>query len=247
MCERFKGKFMTQSRIVILGIALALAGCGSRTDQNSNSSQSDARENGTGQIAGAQPSEQAETTKVLLAAAEPFEALTESAFVAKPTELESLIANAEKEAASLKAGVSTKLGQRLQDHIAAIRAAQAANRRTDVALSSIEGYREIVTAVPGPTRVPVDVSLLDYAGFRYDADVQAVPPRWQDMTDAVTFARERWSNIERLPALGKLQPRFGAALDSMDAAIKAKNVVAARAAAKVELDMVDELEGAFPS
>lgn len=62
--------------------------------------------------------------------------------------------------------------------------ARNANNRADIALASIEGFREVVGVMPGRSLVPADVRLLDYAGLRYDADVQASTPRWADMPKA---------------------------------------------------------------
>ena len=134
---------------------------------------------------------------------------------------------------------------KLADELTSIRRANAADRPADVALASMECFRTLVSAVPGTPAIPVDVSLLDYAGFRYDADAQAAPVRWADMARAMIFARERWSNIRMRPAAAGLVTRFETVLTDMEKAVSAQNVPHARASAKAELDMVDELESVF--
>ena len=66
-----------------------------------------------------------------------------------------------------------------------------------------------------------------------------------DMSIAATFARERWARLSGLAPLSKLRVRLDNELTAMDAAVRARNVTQARAAAKAELAMVDELEAAF--
>jgi hypothetical protein len=71
-----------------------------------------------------------------------------------------------------------------------MKSARQVQDRAGLALSSIEAYRVLVGAVADNAKVPTEVSLLDYAGFRYDADLEANPARWGDMAAAVSFARE---------------------------------------------------------
>tara|TARA_R110000868_G_scaffold224721_4_gene476863 strand:+ start:1047 stop:1535 length:489 start_codon:yes stop_codon:yes gene_type:complete len=112
-------------------------------------------------------------TAQLLAAAEPFESLTETAFSATPATRWKAIDAAEKAAKGIADIVPHTISIKLADHLMAVRSANAAEKPSDVALASIEGFRTLVSAVPGSPAIPVDVSLLDYAGFRYDADAQA--------------------------------------------------------------------------
>lgn len=235
---------MPATRSILFAAFLTLAGCnGTETGSNANASVI-ARSDGS-DLERLQRAGRMGSAPALLAAAEPFETLTERAFRAKPSEIDGLIADAEAAVLSIQSAAPQNLLQRLEGRLIAIRRASKADNRADIALASIEGFRDIVSAVPGSAKIPVEVGLLDYAGFRYEADVQATPPRWQDMTDAVTFARMQWSKIEQSPALAKLQSRFGASLDAMDEAIKSRDVANARRAAKIELDLVDDLERAF--
>lgn len=89
-----------------------------------------------------------------------------------------------------------------------------------------------------PLSGPLTSVLLDSAGFRFDADAQAKPPRWEDMARATTFARERWAALSNSAALSKFKVRFDNGLSAMEAAVRYRNVVQARAAAKAELAMV---------
>lgn len=181
----------------------------------------------------------------LLATAEAFETLTESSFSADVAMRESKIARVRKSAAIVTEFASPKLAARLRTHLADIAIAEQDNVLADLAIASIEAFRDLVSAVEGKQALPVNVSLLDYAGFRFDADAQANPARFADMQEAVVFAQEQWAVIKSRQEVAKLSVRFSAALDNMELASRSGDAALARATAKVELDMVDELEAAF--
>lgn len=191
----------------------------------------------------AAPSE-AKAPAAPMAASEYFETLTETAFTATPEQLDAAIAQArtaaERDRKSLPAPAVAALDQRLAQ-IADHRARMA---RADLALASVEAYRLVVSAQPaGP--IPVEVSLLDYAGFRYDADLKAQPPRWDDAAQAADFAAEQWARISPRVTNADLRDRFSAALTEMAAAAKARDPGPAAEVATRELDMVDQLETYF--
>ena len=191
----------------------------------------------------AAPSE-AKAPAAPMAASEYFETLTETAFTATPEQLDAAIAQArtaaERDRKSLPAPAVAALDQRLAQ-IADHRARMA---RADLALASVEAYRLVVSAQPaGP--IPVEVSLLDYAGFRYDADLKAQPPRWDDAVQAADFAAQQWARISPRVTNADLRDRFSAALTEMAAAAKARDPGPAAEVATRELDMVDQLETYF--
>lgn len=126
------------------------------------------------------------------AAAEPFEALTEQSFTAGWPALDGIIADAGKAvaAASLPADRDGLLKRRMN----AIAAARAAGDRVALALAAVEGYREIIESQdPRTARSSIAISLLDYAGFRYDALAQADRVDWPEMARSVEFARRQWN------------------------------------------------------
>ena len=231
---------MIRPGIAILATALTLSACGSNIPTVSKTEGANAMANQ------ARAGNQSELATSLAAAGEPFEVLAETAFAATPAELDKSIIAAEGAVSMLKSIAPAALSASLQTRLAAIRQARKSGQMADLSLAAIEGFRDIVSAVPGTPVVPIDVSLLDYAGFRFDADAQANPPRWDDMALATRFARERWAQLSGLTPVSKLRARFDNGLTAMEAAVRARNVTQARAAAKAELAMVDELEVAFP-
>jgi hypothetical protein len=180
----------------------------------------------------------------LLAAAEPFETLTEQSFSAKPAQLDRRIAAAARAAGQVHALLPPDGQAALDGELAAIRTARHADDRPGIALASIECYRVLVAAAL-PGKVPTEVSLLDYAGFRYDADLKAKPSRWPDMQAATAYARQQWQAIADRVADARLSKRVEEALQAMAAAADARSATRARRAATSLLDLVDELETHF--
>lgn len=181
----------------------------------------------------------------LLAAAEPFEALTETAFDPNMAKVDKAIADAQAAAPTVRPLLPASAQSSFDQHMAEIKSAGAAGRRADLAQASIENYRILVTQGAGASPVPSEVSLLDYAGFRYAADLKATPIRWDDMAAAVDFAKQNWAVVKPHVKDGATASKFQAAIDNMAAAAATKNVGRANASGSAELDLVDVLETSF--
>ncbi len=184
-------------------------------------------------------------SSAFLAAAEPFETLTEQAQSVPTANLPGLIADVKKAAASVSPALGAKSKMALAEHIAAVDAAQKANDRTGIALAAVEGYRTLVESASDTGKVPKAVSLLDYSGFHYQADLSAKPVRWDDMAKAVTFAKEQWNGIAARITDTALKTDFNQSLSDMDTAVTAKDMKTAKASSTHELDLVDKLETFF--
>ena len=180
----------------------------------------------------------------LLAAAEPFEALTEQSFSAKPGELDSLISHTEQAATKASSLLPPAAKSDLERRVGEIVAAKNKRERSAVALAAVERYRILVTAAQD-TKIPTAVSLLDYSGFRYDTDLKSQPSRWADMQAATDFGRQQWASISGQVTDVKLKNKFDAALQRMAAATSSKSAAGARSAIRAELNLVDKLEAYF--
>ncbi len=214
-------------------IALVLAGCG----QAPNNSQD--------KPAATTPAAKVSPTEQILAAAEPFEKLTEIAFSAPLPEIDKTIIEARSAAASVRTLLSAPSVSNTDKLFNDIDQARNSEDRAGLALASIEIYRGIVSSVPAGTKVPPAVSLLDYAGFRYQADLKAVPPRWKDMGEAMVFARSQWSKVAPKLDNDPLAASFEKALVNMGKAVAYKDAALAESSATEELNLVDKLEMYF--
>lgn len=183
----------------------------------------------------------ASVNESLRGAAEPFEALTEQAFTAGWPAVDKLIGDA-RTALAESARASGKADP-LEPQLAAIAAARSDRDRVGLALASVEAYRELIEAQDRATAdPPIPVSLLDYAGFRYDALAQAPNVDWAEMARSVEFARSQWDAI-RATIHSKAMPGvMSESLAAMAGAVERRDVAAARSAAATELALVDLLE-----
>jgi hypothetical protein len=131
----------------------------------------------------------------------------------------------------------------LDARLAAIAAARRAQDRPGLALAAVETYRDLVQWQDGATaQVPIPISLLDYAGFRYDALAQAPNVDWAAMDQAARFAGAQWRAIEPSivsPALRGVMPQ---SIRAMEEAVGQRDVRFARSAAATQLALVDLLE-----
>ncbi|MEO5809131.1 MAG: hypothetical protein ABIR51_03515 [Sphingomicrobium sp.] len=226
-------------------MAITLTACGPKQQggnaQTSEEQQSEAK----ARVEAAQPPASQSPTDRLLAAAEPFELLTETAFSDPPAKLDATIAAGHKAIAGVRpllpAAVATKIDGLLKE----VDRSRAGGKSADLAISSIEIYRALVSSVPAATKVPSDVSLLDYAGFRYQADLKAVPVRWDDMKTAASFGRDRWTAVAPKVKDKTVTGPFEAALADMETAAAKHDTALATSSVAAELDQVDKLEKYF--
>ena len=187
----------------------------------------------------------ADSNKKLRDAAEPFEKLTEISFSAALPKIDRTIREAEAAAQGARGVLSNDAANQLDGQISAMNSARQKQDRASLALSSIEAYRVLVSAVTDKAKVPTEVSLLDYAGFRYDADLKATPVRWGDMAEAVSFARKTWVTFAPTVKSSPLAMEFEKAISNMDTAVVTKSKQRASSSVKTELDLVDRLEKFF--
>ncbi|MEA3044934.1 MAG: hypothetical protein QOH47_2772 [Sphingomonadales bacterium] len=180
---------------------------------------------------------------ILRNAAEPFEALTEQAFAAPWPEADRLIADGGSAAARARGILPDPAADMLDARLAAIAAARQAQDRPGLALAAVETYRHLVQAQDGATaQVPIPISLLDYAGFRYDALAQAPNVDWAAMDQAARFAGDQWRAIQPSIASPSLRGVMPQSIGAMSAAVRQRDVPFARSAAATELALVDLLE-----
>lgn len=179
--------------------------------------------------------------KTILAAAERFENLTEAAFNgARPTA--SALVLAHRDAQIARPLLNTSESATLDRQVQVVDAAATTGVAADIALASVEVYRTLITVAGGEGKIPVQVGLLDYSGFRFWADAKAAPPHWADMTQAHDFAAAQWQLVEPRIHDPVVAKKFSAALGAMASAVARKDAIAAVRAGTSEMDLVDELE-----
>jgi hypothetical protein len=180
----------------------------------------------------------------LLAAAEPFEALTDAAFTTKLAELDPGLATAVVTAEHVKPALPPDAQKELQTHLDAIAAARREGNRAGIALDSVEVYRVLVSHAP-PDVVPREVNLLRYAGHRYAVDLKAAPASWDDAAEAAAFGQHAWAAIQGRVADASLRDRMSKALSDMAEAVRRRDAALAADAYQRELALADLVETDF--
>ena len=182
----------------------------------------------------------------LVAGAEALETLTEHAARAPAERLVVETRAAATTARGCEGALALTQGLELTQVIARLNRFEADRNRAALALNAVEGFRILVTAqARGPQDAPLEVALLDYAGFRYQAGAQASPALWDEMKQSVAFAEGQWRSLSSHISDSKLRTSFAASIEAMRAAAKAGNAKQARHAVSVELKRVDALEQFF--
>lgn len=225
--------------LVTAGSVLVLSACSNPIPANDSAPQANSQAVARPAVAPTTPSDR------LLAAAEPFEALTETAFTAAPADLDRTLADGRRAVTDVRPLLGSSDATKVDTLLAQIDRYRSGGKPADVALSSIEIYRVLVSSVPASTKVPVDVSLLDYAGFRFQADLKSDPIRWGDMKQAVGFALDRWAELAPKVTDTAVSKPFEDALATMKRAADNRDLTLARSAVTAELDQVDKLEAYF--
>lgn len=181
-----------------------------------------------------------------VAAAEAFEGLTENAAAVRATELARQIGGVGDQARSCQPSLGTQPSAAMDNVLGRMGQFETTHDRSALALAAVEGYRTFVTAQDRPPGgIPLEVALLDYAGFRYQAGARGTPPLWGDMREAINFADAQWRAVSPRVADDRLKATFSADLVSMHAALDISNQAQAQRAVTRELDHVDALERHF--
>lgn len=225
-----------QSLLAVVAMATSLAACG---QSNSPSTRLDSS---------ARVADVASRRECLVAGAEALEALTEHAAAAPIASLEAETIGAAERASACQQNLPDGPAAELERIIQRIGEFRVDHDRTALALSAVEGYRILVSAqVRSASDIPLEVALLDYAGFRYQASVRADTPLWSEARLALDFADARWRTVSGRISDTSLKYSFVADLAAMRHALDASDAAAAQSAAAIELDSVDTLEQYFSS
>lgn len=221
-----------------LPLLLSATACGSQAGTN--------RTNASAPTPDLRPNRSAATEQAnqsLRTAAELFETVTEQAFTARWDGLDTMISQADAAVRTIRPELRGEAAATVERQMSALRSARSSQDRVAVAMAAVESYRALVEAQDAASaNPPVAVSLLDYAGFRYDALAQARSPDWPEMLRLTQFARQQWHEVAPKVQSRALPGVVDSALAAMTSAAERKDVASARRSAAVELALVDLLE-----
>jgi hypothetical protein len=187
-----------------------------------------------------------EPNQVLLAAASPFEDLTEFALANDTRGMRQALKAYGDQAAAVNKVLSVPARREMASLLAAIRRAESQGDNQKVALNSVEAYRVLVESLDSNGLVvPTQVSKLDYVGFKLKVLLAASPPDWPAIQTTIDAAGRHWHELE--PRVGDkgLRDAVKTMLTGLRQATVTNNAEMAVFAAQMDLALVDLLEGYF--
>jgi hypothetical protein len=196
--------------------------------------------------AAAKPAGVSRSNQVLLAAASPFEDLTESALANDIRGMRQALKAYGEQAAAVNKVLSGPGRQEMAALLAAISRAESKGDHHSVALNAVEAYRVLVESLnPNGLVVPIQVAKLDYVGFRLKVLLAASPPDWPAIQKTGEEAAGHWHALE--PRVGDkgLRDAVKTMLTGLHQATVTNNAEMAVFAAQMDLALVDLLEGYF--
>ena len=195
---------------------------------------------------GAAAAPQSEQNDKLLKATDPFEGLAETALGGDAAKIAKAFKAAKGGRIATRALLTPATAARFDQLFDELAAAQGKKDGVVVALQAAEVYKLLVSSCDASAlAVPMEVSLLDYAGFRTNALLKAAAPDWPALAATALEANGNWAKIRARVTDKKLQADMDKAQEGLAAAAANRDVSLSRASAKSDLDLVDDLEGHF--
>lgn len=184
--------------------------------------------------------------ELILAASSPFEDMTEAALAGDRKGIERALRAYDAVAGKVEGVLPAAKLDELRLLVADIRRAKNQGSLDVIVLKAPEAYRTLIEGLDrGGLKVPLEVSLLDYAGFRFLALLHVQPVDWRLLQGAGEQVRKNWTAIKVKVADGGLRDAVDVAVAGMNRACALKNADMALLAAQVDLAIVDLLEAGF--
>lgn len=184
----------------------------------------------------------------LAGGAEIFENLTEAAPVMDAVAFKKSLAEFETLSPSISAHLSPDRKKRLDFLVTGVRNAWQKGDRGAMAIQSIEIYRLLEESIDHSGQpVPVEVPMLDYAGFKLKALLLSKQPDWKQVSKATQEASAWWAAIETHITDKSLGEAMAHTIAGLNEAVTRKDSRLLRFAAEMDLILVDGLEAFFNS
>ncbi len=184
----------------------------------------------------------------LAGGAEIFENLTEASPLMDAAAFKKSLAEFNTLYPEISARLSPDRKKRLDSLVTAVRNAWQKGDRSATAIQSIEAYRLLQESIDHSGQpVPVEVPMLDYAGFKLNALLLSTRPDWKQATATAQEASTWWTAIGPRISDKTLRDAMDHTIDGIKEAAAQKDPKLLRFAAKMDLILVDGLETYFSS
>lgn len=184
--------------------------------------------------------------ETLLRATSPFEDIVEVALAKNEAKISKLLATADGHATAIREALPPPATAQFDSLLQAIHKAANGKDHFAVAMSAVEVFRLLIDNLEaGGLKVPKEVSLLDYAGFKLHVLAAAPQPDWGAMRKTVDDAVAWWTTIKVKVSDKALRDSLNSTVRGLQQAGKTENLPMLHFAAQIDLDLVDLLENYF--
>ncbi len=184
--------------------------------------------------------------ETLLGATSPFEDMVDLALARNDAGITKALADATRQSAAVKAVLSTAAASRFDKQLQTLHKAALGKEYQTLALTAAEVFRLLIDGVrTSHLKVPKEVSLLDYSGFKLRALAIASRPDWNAMRKIAADASAWWHTIEPSVSDKALRDACSSTVAGLREATKDENLPMLHLAVQIDLDLVDLLEQHF--
>lgn len=184
--------------------------------------------------------------EIILSAASTFEDMADAALSADQAGVRRALLAYDQQTGKVGKALSQEKSRVLKAHVEEITKAARSEDYTVVALEAPEAYRILIDSLDSmKMKIPREVSLLDYAGFKLRALANAKPGDWKKAQEVAAEAQANWSAIRSRVADKKLREAVDITVEGMKKASVSQNSEMMSFAAQVDLAIIDLLETHF--
>ena len=178
-------------------------------------------------------------------AASAAEDMVDFALAGERARVETKLNELRSQLPQLQQALGEKAATEIERRTGEIESALGRDQLVEAALLANETFRTIVEARGPVGGVPLEVSLLDYSGFRLKALASAGQPDWSAVAGAAQESGGWWQQL-----IGRIQDKglrdlMNTLQEGLSQAVTEKNAAQLAFAAQMQLDAVDLLEKAF--
>jgi hypothetical protein len=192
------------------------------------------------------PGKHADRNEMLTDAASINEDLIGFALDGKTDKVAEQVAAMRKALATLQPFLDATSFEMLGRQLTEMEQASSKHDTFGTALVAVEAYRVIETAMDADSRSsPIEVAMLDYSGFKLSVLAAMQDMDWTTIAATANGSDHSWSVLTNSVNDHSIGNLVSGIQDGLRAAVERKDIHGVKFAAKMQLEVVDVLEGYF--
>ena len=182
----------------------------------------------------------------LLKATSPFEDMVKYSLDRKEAKLAKALATANSQVEAIRGALPAEGKSRFDTLFLTLQKSATATNHYAIAKASFEIFHLLIENLTNEgLKIPIEVSWLDYAGFKLHVLASAPKKDWASMDSTIEDATKWWEAIKMKVAEKNLRYAMDSDIQGLRQSIKSKNLPMLYFAAQMDLDLVDLLENHF--